>query len=54
MQVRPLPSISGTVVSHMAGNFVAGVTYRIGAVIVTSQGQSIPGWANTVCEATVS
>jgi len=45
------PSISGTIVSQLGGTFVAGVTYQIGATITTSQGQTITGYANTICEA---
>ena len=48
------PSINGTIVDQLAGGFVAGVTYRIKAVITTSQGQLIPGWANVICEAVTS
>lgn len=44
-------SISGTIVSQLGGTFVAGVTYRIIATITTSQGQTITGYANTICEA---
>ena len=48
------PSINGTIVDQLAGGFVAGVTYRIKAVITTNQGQLIPGWANVICEAVTS
>jgi len=48
------PTINGTIVTQLGTNFVAGVTYRIKAVIYTSQGQIIPGWANTTCEAIAS
>lgn len=48
------PSINGTIVDQFGGGFLAGVTYRIKAVITTSQGQVIPGWANMICEAIAS
>lgn len=45
------PTLVGTVASHQAGTFVAGVTYALQAVATTTLDNEISLYANVTCQA---